>query len=164
MDEVVTYCGEKKEIRRRDGTIAKYAIGTTIWTFTFFNGSKILGLYAIAKDGIQSRSQFEEILRILPQIDYVYSDAAVWYRNAEQYMMEMYQKDGLSYREALEKIPVWIAQKGPKTNIIEGMNNALRNGVSSIKRRCSGPSKTVEFLQYRLNLVCNRMNAKFAIP
>lgn len=159
MDEIVTYVHHKKLVHRTDGTLAKYAIGTTIWTMVFSDKEGNRTLFAFAKNGSQSRVQFEKILEMLPKVKKIYSDSAIWYRNAEIYLLEMLRKNGVKYRKALDLIPEWICGKGCETNIIEGLNNALRNGVSSIKRRTSGCSKTLERLQILLNLACHKINS-----
>ena len=154
----MTYVNHKKFVYRNDGSLVKYAIGTTIWTMVFFDKEGNRSLFAFAKNGSQSRKQFEEILKILPNVKKIYSDSAIWYQNAEMYLLEILRKSGLNYKKSLDLIPEWICGKGSETNIIEGFNNALRNGVSSIKRRTSGCSKSLERLQILLNLTCNKIN------
>jgi hypothetical protein len=163
IDEIKTYNEKKLEVEKEDGSIVKYALGTNIWTILLIKESGEREFYAIAKDKEKIGKQFKEILENLPKIEYMYSDNANFYSNAEETLLKMLMKSGLKYRSAIDLIPIWTAEKNRITNVIEGFNNAVRNGVSSIKRRCSGPARNLESLQVSLDLVCERINRKLIL-
>jgi len=158
IDEIISYTENKKRVNKKDGKTAKHAKGTTIWTIALYDKEGKRTVKAIVKKGEQTRKQFEEILEIIPKVKYVYSDSAIWYQHAEEYLQEKYEKMGLKFREYIDLIPEWICEKNGITNIIEGINNAFRNGVSFLRRRTSGFARSYEMFQVRCNLVANRLN------
>lgn len=147
---------KKKHVRNN----SKSRTGLTVWTVVAVSGAKKY-VKAFALEGHASSNQFLRILPLLPDANSYHADEAFWYRNAEAFELQAALAAGNSYRQALSLTRPWFPGKSSKTNIVEGIHNAFRNGISTLKRRSSGVSQSIPILQSKLNYISKRLSDVF---